>query len=218
MTTIEYLQSNYALSMNEIYDLRDAYWQALQYDVGLAYEVSKVFGINNDMLADILDLGYDFGIGGDDVAYFFDYYGYDDYRLGDEYDDFIWDPYLNSYIKYEDVGDTIYDSAYVYMDYASDAAALYGYTTSADAYTFTTSDWGYLNIDLYNLEEDLDIYLYDSYGNELDYSVNAGTSNDHIEYYCLDGEELTVIVETAYNGDDSNYMLDIYIETDYILY
>ncbi len=99
-------------------------------------------------------------------------------------------------------GITIIDA----LDYVSDQAHGVGNSTyvtgsvgfdndTGDVFQFTASGDGYAELNLYNLSDDIDLYLVDGLGTTLGSSTAGGFTSEYIEYFVSAGTTYYVIVD-----------------------
>ncbi|SFS78116.1 thermitase [Marininema halotolerans] len=81
-------------------------------------------------------------------------------------------------------------------------------SSDIDYYKFTSKSSGYINLNLTNLPDDYDLYLYNSNGQQLTKSWNGGTSSESISYYGYSGTYYAIVVgyDGAYSSS-KNYSL-----------
>ncbi|KJS05164.1 MAG: hypothetical protein VR73_12880 [Gammaproteobacteria bacterium BRH_c0] len=81
------------------------------------------------------------------------------------------------------------------------------HTDSRDWYSFEATESGIATFQLTDLGDDLDLFLYDPYGNLVSFSVNEGAADDRITYEVVAGQRYHLEVDSYLQG--SNYSLAI---------
>ena len=73
-------------------------------------------------------------------------------------------------------------------------------------YFYSSNSQPHVRVQLTSLPDDYDLYLYDSYGNLVDYSLNSGSSNELVTYNYTRGQLYYVLVdgyESAWHPSDT---------------
>ena len=128
-------------------------------------------------------------------------------------DDTVYDPYSYYYYSVGEAGESMYEAAYLPMDsygsaYASGEISNY----DDDYYYIYASQTGTMYVDLYGYYgSDIDLDLYDAYGNYVT-SSSSTSSSESISTYVYAGETYYIDVE-SFDGYFDSYDLSIY--TDY---
>jgi len=94
-----------------------------------------------------------------------------------------------------DAGDTI-DSA-TEVEFTDDLDLIIdGYFDDSDNYTFTASTDGILSIDLYDMDSNLDLFVYNSEGGVIASSENFDNSSENVSFDIRNGEKYTISINT----------------------
>ena len=128
----------------------------------------------------------------------------DDVAVDKSNDDIDTDDYVNGN-SIGDAGDSRAVATSISFDNYYNDVFIYGYAANEDNYTFVASNDGSLTLDLYGMDDDLDLELYNSNGVLLTSSMEAGSSNDFVNYEVSAGESYTVTVDPLYA--ESGYSL-----------
>lgn len=83
------------------------------------------------------------------------------------------------------------------------------YTDSRDWYTFEATGTGSAIFRLTGLEDDLDLFLYDFYGNLVSFSINEGAADDVISYGVVAGERYYLEIDSYLHGSDYTLTIDL---------
>jgi len=114
-----------------------------------------------------------------------------------------------------DIGDAGYNenaATEVVLGSTGDAV-VYGstgfHTDSRDWYSFVAGTWGEATFTLSGLDNDLDIYLYDSFtGNLVAYSANDGNADEAFTSYLTEGIRYLVEIDNFREGSDYRLIID----------
>lgn len=83
------------------------------------------------------------------------------------------------------------------------------HTDSRDWYSFEATESGMASFLLTGLGADLDLFLYDRYGNLVSYSINEGTTDDLITYEVVLGQRYYLEVDSYLQGSDYSLAIDL---------